>query len=208
MDVFPVLLQVSLCYRSVLIPKDARDVPFLVGCQLREPVDVAQILLDYFLSDSNPSGSLCTRLWYMKDSGRALTTLRQSFSGGPPSVASSSPAPQAGGGLVSSGQVTPDRAGSRKSAAGAIRETEGWELIAEGVCLANLHLQHQDRLLVEVKDSQGEKTNNYPRSTSVFIKGLRVEWFIGRILGGCRFMAKRCTGRASGFPSVPYWTTS
>jgi len=64
----------------------------------------------------------------------------------------------AGGGpnVVSSGQVTPDRAGTRKGLNCNVRETEEWELIDDNACLASLSLAHQDRILLEVKESNGE----------------------------------------------------
>ena len=153
-DIHPVLLQVSMCYRSVIIMKEARDVPFLLSCQLSEPAQVTNVLLDYFLADNSSTANLRTRLWHMKDPGRASMAREPCASGGLSDL--STTGPLGGGNVVSSGQVTPDRAGTRRGLNSNARETEDWELVEEGVSLASLELAHQDRLLIEVKDSQGE----------------------------------------------------
>ena len=167
-DVYPLLLRVSMCYRSVVIAPENRDLPFLISCKMGLESELADRLCQYFLPGQAEGRSqrVQTRFWCMRSSRRG---------GGPPQrplMFGERAEGGAGGKEVGAGEgrgVTPGGAGQVGGTGGAVISSyprpgkggsglEKWEKVDPSKCkdgLASLGLRHNDKLLMEVKEAPG-----------------------------------------------------
>jgi hypothetical protein len=143
-DLFPVLLQVCLVYRSPHIQAENQDIPFLVSCRMLTPASLVHLLCDYFFEDYTPStGALEGRLWGTRR-GR-----RPSLGAGTDRGDQASPPDSMAGGAG-----VRARTGRRMP-----RDGERWTLLdaeKHAQSLETLGLAHDDRIMLEVRDKSGE----------------------------------------------------